>query len=705
MSTKDRGHLRVFEALGFHQETEMGSQAVGICPFCGSGKFYVNMETGQWDCKIGSCSRSGNVYSFIEQIHAQWREDTDEALYLALSEDRGIRPEILESVGVVWDASEERWAIPVTNRQDKIVNFRFYKPGQKLMGLPEMETHLFGLNWIDGNTTKIWLCEGEWDTMAMTYILALDGRIGEEVAIGTPGCNVFKATWAKYFTGKDVIIAFDHDEAGDKGTHRTGRLLENEVATLSRVVWEDDMPEGYDLRDFISTGCTLEALEPRVMEFIPLRDPKDKSAAPKPVLLAALSNQPDFETVILPVFRQWMNLGPDLEIALRLIVAVTLANQIPGDPLWAHIIGPPSSGKTELLRTLDGCATAVFQSSLTPNCLVSGFRMSDGSDPSLLSRVDGKTLILKDLTEVFGMDKQQQQEIFSVLRGAYDGSVERQYGNGMRRVYTLHFNLLTGVTPVIYGRKDSTLGERFLMFHISKEPRADRKAMIRKALSGGGDEEEMRAAMSNAVRSYVDVTLPPDAIPECSDAVCDKIVALAEIVSQLRAGVEYDQRREELSYRPSSEMPIRVAKQLQKLARGLALLEPDRSVNERVYRIVARVALDSCIGFHLDIISALMSNPDSTVSELVESLSIPDTTVRRRVDDLYRLKCVTYRPDESKRANQFGPTPYAYSASSELMEIWAEADLHPEDFSNTPETRAEIAQAPQERTTRNQLGN
>jgi hypothetical protein len=41
-----------------------GNQAIGECPFCGkSDKFYVNCESGQWQCF--SCALKGNVPSFL----------------------------------------------------------------------------------------------------------------------------------------------------------------------------------------------------------------------------------------------------------------------------------------------------------------------------------------------------------------------------------------------------------------------------------------------------------------------------------------------------------------------------------------------------------------------------------------------------------------------------------------------------------------
>ena len=68
-----RQELRVFSSLGVEFTSMLGTdQALGICPFCGKEKFYVNIKTGCWDCKSKDCigERSGNVISFM----AQWSE-------------------------------------------------------------------------------------------------------------------------------------------------------------------------------------------------------------------------------------------------------------------------------------------------------------------------------------------------------------------------------------------------------------------------------------------------------------------------------------------------------------------------------------------------------------------------------------------------------------------------------------------------------
>jgi len=46
------------------------TEAVSRCPFCGSDKkkFYINLETGMYNCKLGSCGEKGNLTTLIRHF-------------------------------------------------------------------------------------------------------------------------------------------------------------------------------------------------------------------------------------------------------------------------------------------------------------------------------------------------------------------------------------------------------------------------------------------------------------------------------------------------------------------------------------------------------------------------------------------------------------------------------------------------------------
>src|SRR5207249_11311663 len=150
---------------------------------------------------------------------------------------------------------------------------------------------------------------------------------------------------------------------------------------------------------------------------------------------------------------------------LDVCLAAVATSRLDGDPLWAYVVGPPSSGKTEVLRAFDGLESTYFLSSLTPNCLVSGLR--DGRD--LLPELDGKTLIIKDFTMTLESHRENRDALFGALRDAYDGSYSKAFGSVGTIGFDSHFNLIACVTSAIdgYYTVQSILGQRFLIVRTS----------------------------------------------------------------------------------------------------------------------------------------------------------------------------------------------------------------------------------------------
>lgn len=78
---------------------------------------------------------------------------------------------------------------------------------------------------------------------------------------------------------------------------------------------------------------------------------------------------------------------------LLLVLAAAAANRMTGDPAWLLLVGPPSSGKTELLMALAKLPEAITVSTFTEAGLLSGARSRDGSGTGGLLRA--KELVVK----------------------------------------------------------------------------------------------------------------------------------------------------------------------------------------------------------------------------------------------------------------------------------------------------------------------
>ena len=71
-------------------------------------------------------------------------------------------------------------------------------------------------------------------------------------------------------------------------------------------------------------------------------------------------------------FEKWLS-WPEYDI-VDIVGATIVANRLEGEPLWLAIVGPSSSGKTELVRALDGLDRIHFLDRITPATFVSGYR-------------------------------------------------------------------------------------------------------------------------------------------------------------------------------------------------------------------------------------------------------------------------------------------------------------------------------------------
>lgn len=237
------------EVLGVYLGEDGTSQMIGDCPFCGKEEhFYANKNTGQWDCKI--CGESGNLISFMTNIQDVLCDATSDERYEELHQLRHIPTATLKAWGVSW--VDDEVLIPIRSETGKIHNYRRWNPKTKeVKSLPGCKAQLFGTSEISQLTTKstIWLCEGEWDAMILSYILEEAGCKNHRVA-AVPGANTFKDSWAQLFQGHDVILCYDYDEAGTKGSIKATGKLRGIAKSLRCIKWPENSPDGYDIRDY-----------------------------------------------------------------------------------------------------------------------------------------------------------------------------------------------------------------------------------------------------------------------------------------------------------------------------------------------------------------------------------------------------------------------------------------------------------------------
>lgn len=678
--TSDRiDPLRFFPYYGLNLEQRQGTaQAVADCPFCAKeAKLYVGLEDldskhykGGWECK--SCNAKGNAHSFIQRLWEVSKAATLESQYMALAEERGLLYyDTLARWGCALSILTGEWIIPAYNAAGKVNQLYRYINAQGkdgkwrkvLMGGPGLNPGLFNGAALSGKAGEkvkfVHVSEGPWDGMALEEIMlrtkeGVDGSLsttataglsllGKSCVVAVPGANVWRANWCSLLGNKSVRLYYDNDHlrinadngqkaegAGSLGVKRVVSALANAATPAEEVhyvcwsgnaeqQWNEDLPNGYDLRDLFSQEGdlrgrvgVLESLQ-RLLTPVPGEwVQQDKNAKSGKIVLEPIPCESWQK--LDNAWRKAMKWTEDLRGALLCMFSVTCAVPIMGEKLWMKIVGPPSCGKTTLCEAISVARNFVLPKD-TFSGITSGYQVDkEGSENlSLLLKIDGKTLAIKDADTI--LQHPNKGQILSQFRGLFDGAFRVQYNNKMSMDQD---NINTGVilcgTSSLRVLDDSELGQRFLDYEIMSGVNLQleneincrslnhfRHMMSESPLCNGeGSDTPEKTYAKRLTGGYVEylrknierlikrVEMEDTALEHCNS--CGKFVAYFR---SRPSGKQSEEVHRELS--------TRLVLQTAKLAYALAAVLGKNSVDKEIQERLRRVALNTARGRTLDI--------------------------------------------------------------------------------------------------------
>jgi len=593
--TRDYPKLKGFEVHGVRFAStaindEKGDQGIGSCPFCGSKKFYASSVSRLWDCK--KCGLNGGYGDFLKLIGMKNEERFKGRPADILSQDRGIKKKTLRRWGVGWDGSF--YTIPIPGPHS-LMDLKIYQLGKKMRSSPGAKGWMFGYDRLIGSSIEdVYLCEGEWDAMVMDEILTAIGREG--IVLGLSASFPLKGEWLTEFRRKKVVILYDNDDAGRNGGEKLEKVLKPISRDVTRLIWPDGLAEGFDLRDLFKANQRKPGTTFKAVQRLLYGKPKEKvrtslkrrPASPKRM------NRED----VLGKIRQWLHL-PDPE-PLDVVFGSILSNRIvSGDPVWLFLVSPPGGSKSAILMGLNDVDDIFTTTCLTPHSLISGANFTGGGDPSLIPKLNNKVLVVKDFTAILSMNQSAREEILGIFRDAYDGRIEKYFGNGVYRSYDSRFGFIAGVTPAIelFNRVHTSLGERFLRYRIPCEGQGNVDAgteLISKAIGNIYQEEQMRTEIQDVVKKALDVQVNVKTLPTMTVEYSEKLIRLAQWIASLRAIVVREKYSNEILYRPVAEVGTRLAKQLGKLSYGIGLYRGVKELGPEEYKVIVKIARDTC---------------------------------------------------------------------------------------------------------------
>jgi hypothetical protein len=323
---------------------------------------------------------------------------------------------------------------------------------------------------------------------------------------------------------------------------------------------------------------------------------------------------------------------PDLEAA-RAVYAAVAAHRLPGAPVWPMLVGAPGSMKTELLCGLHDQPDVKFLDQLTPQTFISGHIREDDQDstPSgLLRRIGDRGIIVySDFSTILGMKADAKASILADMRRIYDGELTKEFGTPGKvqdRTWKGRITFIVAATPEVdrFYSVFQTLGERFVMI---RWPRAGGIETAMAAMNQRTDDarRDLRGAVNELMKHL------PECEPDADQSIQLRIAALTELTTHCRTHVRREGYSKDIVYIPEAESATRLAQQLLQLAKGSAMLDGRRSVSDRDYWLVRRVAFDCIPAVRRMILDALIGGAE------LKGLALPPSTRSYAVEDLEAL--------------------------------------------------------------------
>lgn len=306
--------------------------------------------------------------------------------------------------------------------------------------------------------------------------------------------------------------------------------------------------------------------------------------------------------------QQVFQLSEEDSLVFEFIISVIVATAYKrlGEPVWSYMIGPPGSCKTESIKPYMGFGHCLFLSSLTENWLMSGYRDEDGEDPSLMSALDGKVLIVKDISSLINLPPRTVNKIWGDLRDAFDQTASKASGVSGLSEYTARFGaIMLGTGAVdLFAEEHQQLGERFLAFRLHKIPMVleQRQGLAMHVSKSMKNKEEWQAELKHVVqetaKGLIKEVIEKRTIPTIPEDTTYNVMMMGNLLSLLRTtpvkGVA-----------ESPELPTRVGQQLLNIGSAHALADGRDYWNESDIKLVRRLTVDTLPIFRARLVQSL----------------------------------------------------------------------------------------------------
>lgn len=325
---------------------------------------------------------------------------------------------------------------------------------------------------------------------------------------------------------------------------------------------------------------------------------------------------------------------------LDVIVALGINGKMPhSDGLWILIIGPSSSGKSELVNTLNKVPFVFPISNLTENTFLSNMKLGEGKEASLLHRI-GKlgVITMKDYTSILSMNPKKRETIVGQMREIYDGRMDKLAGNGNNEHWDGKINWLGASTESVYMAEDETagMGRRTINYIM---PNQDRRETTLRSQANNHDIIAKREMIQDAFADYIisHINNLPMELPQLPDELANELVDIADFMTWARSPTTRNFKGE-LVLVPDPEMPMRAFSMLMTIARVLYYIHTVEGTLEEeldnIKKIIHKLAFDSIPKQRTLVLTLLAKYQRLTTKGTAQILRYPTETVRAWLENI-----------------------------------------------------------------------
>jgi hypothetical protein len=350
-----------------------------------------------------------------------------------------------------------------------------------------------------------------------------------------------------------------------------------------------------------------------------------------------------------------------LELSMATATSLPLSRQDESSLVWLVVVGNPSSDKTASVMLLKDATGVVYFDSVTPEFLASGYKDPKTGEPapSMLKQLDGKCLVVKDLTTILSLKSDTVKRFLGDLQSIYEGEYKKLTGTVGEAGGSATFSWLACVTPLAMAKHHqymAIIGTRFLFYRVPPLTAEQKQAGFDLTWTIEGTAKKTRLnTLRQVVHDHVNALLTaPTSLQKETREQQDDLDLLAEFLARGRGAIQWKDSQIELV---QIEEPFRALQQLRTLGRALARVHGRHAVTNHEFELLRQVAVSSMPGDRAAVLRLVQQHPEGvTAKRCAELIGTSDDWAGHLLTELQQLKLITGQSGEP----QGGRPPMMY---------------------------------------------